>query len=101
MKLFIFEHSIFTRNKEGYIVDSCKNRYEILSDSPTKAYQQVPPNSFLIKVLSSDGDVIYDFTNKIDVVPDERRIRRKIGVSGRKSLTHDERTEAVFSGIIP
>ena len=101
MKLYVFEHSIFTRNKEGYIIDSCKNRYEIIADSTMNGYTKVPTNSFLIKVISIDGDVIYDFTNKIEPVPDEKRIRKKIGESGRNSLTQGERTEAVFSGIIP
>tara|TARA_R110000824_G_scaffold136888_6_gene300831 strand:+ start:685 stop:990 length:306 start_codon:yes stop_codon:yes gene_type:complete len=100
MNIYYFKHSLLQRDKKHNIVGFSTNTYEIISSDTQDAYRRVPPSSFLQKVTSSEGDVIYDFTKRIDQVPSCVRIREKIGDSGRNSLSKTEYSEAVFSGLI-
>ena len=94
---YFFEHTVFQR-VDGVIKDHFKNYYEVIAEDSAMAHTQVPHNSILQVIKSMDNELLHDFRSPI--VSTERRLRKKIGSGGRRSLTAKEYREAVDFEII-
>lgn len=96
---YFFQHTIFQRGIDGEIIDFFNNHYEIISQNAAIAHTQVPYGSILQVVKSMDNTILHDFREPTE--GDEyKRLREKIKVSGRLSLTPFEHEDAVHFGII-
>ena len=100
MKTYTFTHSIFSRDKEGYILDFVTNTYQIISTDTQSAYQQVPPNSILQKICTLSGEVIFDFQKTLPEGLDKMQLRKKLKEFGRNGLSLSEYNAALTHGLI-